>query len=148
MLVDTNRLFAQVALGLLAVIFILSFLIKGLVEKLVSARLAKLMSMIESAEQGSFLIRASVDRYDEIGPCIMGFNQLLGVITQIQASFLEKERNLVDAEAQKGSTFAIRRDAFSTRALKRKLKAQSSSPRITHGSGTPTRWNVEARIGG
>jgi len=151
MLVDTNRLFAQVALGLLAVIFILSFLIKGLVEKLVSARLAKLMTMIESAEQGSFLIRASVDRYDEIGHVIIGFNQLLGVITQIQASFLEKEHNLVDAEAQKGMRLQLEETLFqlerSNESLKRKVQAQELLMEAAHQlGGTLKRESVVERL--
>jgi diguanylate cyclase (GGDEF)-like protein len=139
MLVDTNRLFAQVALGLLAVIFILSLLVKGLVEKLVSARLAKLMNMIESAELGSFLIRAPIDRDDEIGHVVKGFNQLLGVITQIQASFLEREHNLVDAEVQKSMRLQLEETLFqlerSNERLKRKVQAQELLMEAAHRLG-------------
>ena len=101
MLTETHKLFGQVSIGLLIMIIILSVLVKGLVEGLVSARLAKLMGLIENAEQGSFLIRAEVDRSDEIGHVILGFNQLLGVITQIEAKHLEKEHSLEDAQIQK-----------------------------------------------
>lgn len=101
MLLGTHRLFIQVGLGLLIVVGILAFLVKGLSERLVSSRLSRLLDFIEDAEKGSFLIRSEIDRHDEIGHVIAGFNQLLGVITQIEAKELEKEHNFKDAEVQK-----------------------------------------------
>lgn len=139
MLADTNRLFAQVAISLCAVIFILSFLVKGLADRLVSARLARLLHFMENAEKGAFLIRADVDRNDEIGQVTAGFNQLLGVITRIEARHLEKELHLVDAEVQKGMRIKLEETLFqlerSNERLNRKVQAQELLMEAAHRLG-------------
>lgn len=139
MLADTNRLFAQVAISLFAVIFILSFLVKGLADRLVSARLARLLHFMENAEKGSFLIRAEVDRNDEIGRVTSGFNQLLGVITRIEARHLEKELHLVDAEVQKNMRIRLEETLFqlerSNERLNRKVQAQELLMEAAHRLG-------------
>lgn len=139
MLADTHRLFGQVSIGLLVMIIILSVLVKGLVESLVTSRLAKLMGLIENAELGSFLIRAEVDRADEIGHVIIGFNQLLGVITQIEARQLEKEHSLEDAQIQKNMRIKLE-DTLSqlersNERLKRKVSAQELLMEAAHRLG-------------
>lgn len=151
MLSETHRLFGQVSIGLLIMIIILSVLVKGLVESLVSARLAKLMSLIENAEQGSFLIRAEVDRSDEIGHVIRGFNQLLGVITQIEAKHLEKEHSLEDAQVQKTMRIKLEETLFqlerSNERLKTKVSAQELLMEAAHRLGaTLKRETVVERL--
>lgn len=139
MLADTNRLFAQVAISLCAVIFILSFLVKGLADRLVSARLARLLHFMENAEKGAFLIRAEVDRNDEIGQVTASFNQLLGVITQIEARHLERELHLVDAEVQKNMRLKLEETLFqlerSNEQLNRKVQAQELLMEAAHRLG-------------
>lgn len=139
MLKDTHRLFAQVGIGLCLMIVVLSLLVKGLVERLVSSRLAKLMNLIENAEHGSFLIRAEVDRNDEIGHVIVGFNQLLGVITQIEARHLEKEHSVADAEVQKNMRLKLEETLFqlerSNERLKSKVQAQDLLMEAAHRLG-------------
>lgn len=151
MLIDTNRLFVQVGIGLSVMIIILSILVKGLVERWVSGRLAKLMTLIENAEKGSFLIRAEVDRNDEIGHVILGFNQLLGVITQIEARHLEKEHNLEDAEVQKNIRLKLEETLFqlerSNERLKSKVQAQDLMMEAAHRlGGTLKRESVVERL--
>lgn len=151
MLSDTHRLFAQVGIGLCIMIIILSFLVKGLVERLVSSRLAKLMGLIEDAELGSFLIRAEVDRHDEIGHVILGFNQLLGVITQIEARHLEREHNLEDAEVQTNIRLKLEETIFqlerSNERLKSKVQAQDLIMEAAHRlGGTLKREAVVERL--
>lgn len=151
MLLGTHRLFAQVGIGLSIMIIILSILVKGLVERLISSRLAKLMSLIENAEQGSFLIRASVDRSDEIGHVILGFNQLLGVITQIEARHLERENNLEDAEIQRTIRLQLEETLFqlerSNERLKNKVKSQDLLMEAAHRlGGTLKREAVVERL--
>jgi diguanylate cyclase (GGDEF)-like protein len=151
MLLSTHRLFAQVGMGLLGVICILSFLVKGLAERLVSSRLGRLMNFIEDAEKGSFLIRAEVDRNDEIGHVIVGFNQLLGVITQIEARALEKEHNLQDAEAQKHMRLKLEETLFklerSNERLNGKVQAQELLMEAAHRlGGTLQRESVVERL--
>lgn len=139
MFLATHRLFAQVGIGLFAVILILSFLVKGLAERHVSARLGRLMHFIEDAEKGSFLIRAEVDRNDEIGHVIVGFNQLLGVITQIEARSLEKEHSVQDAEAQKNMRLKLEETLFqlerSNERLNSKVQAQELLMEAAHRLG-------------
>ncbi|MCA9508152.1 MAG: diguanylate cyclase [Myxococcales bacterium] len=139
MFLDTHRLFVQVGIGLFGVILVLSFLVKGLVERHVSFRLARLMHFIEDAEKGSFLIRAEVDRNDEIGHTIVGFNQLLGVITQIEARSLEKEHSLHDAEAQKNMRLKLEETLFqlerSNERLNSKVHAQELLMEAAHRLG-------------
>ncbi len=151
MLGDTNRLFVQVGIGLTIMIIILSILVKGLVERWVSSRLAKLMGLIENAEKGSFLIRAEVDRTDEIGHVILGFNQLLGVITQIEARHLEKEHSLEDAEVQKSMRLKLEETLSqlerSNERLKSKVQAQDLMMEAAHRlGGTLKRESVVERL--
>lgn len=151
MLSDTHRLFAQVGIGLLLMIIILSVLVKGLVERLVTSRLAKLMGLIENAELGSFLIRAEVDRNDEIGHVIVGFNQLLGVITQIEARQLEREHNVEDAEVQRNIRLKLEETLFqlerSNESLKERVQAQDLLMEAAHRlGGTLKREAVVERL--
>jgi len=151
MLNDTHRLFAQVAIGLCIMIIILSILVKGLVERLVTSRLAKLMGLIENAEQGSFLIRAEIDRSDEIGHVILGFNQLLGVITQIEARHLEKEHHLEDAEVQRSIRLKLEETLYqlerSNERLKERVQAQDLLMEAAHRlGGTLKREAVVERL--
>lgn len=151
MLGDTNRLFVQVGVGLSVMIIILSILVKGLVERWVSARLAKLMAFIENAEKGSFLIRAEVDRHDEIGHVILGFNQILGVITQIEARHLEKEHNLEEAEVDKNIRIRLEETLYqlerSNERLKSKVQAQDLMMEAAHRlGGTLKRETVVERL--
>lgn len=151
MLSDTNRLFVQVGIGLLVMIIILSVLVKGLVERWVSSRLSKLMALIENAEKGSFLIRAEVDRNDEIGHVILGFNQLLGVITQIEARHLEKQHDLEEVEVQKGMRIRLEETLYqlerSNERLKSKVTAQDLMMEAAHRlGGTLKRESVVERL--
>lgn len=151
MLSDTNRLFAQVALSLCAVIFILSFLVKGLVDRLVGARLARLLLFMENAEKGSFLTRAEIDRNDEIGRVTAGFNQLLGVITRIEARHLEEELHLVDTEMQKSMRIKLEETLYqlerSNERLKRKVQAQELLMEAAHRlGGTLEKESVVKRL--
>lgn len=151
MLGDTHRLFAQVGIGLCIMIILLSVLVKGLVERLVTSRLAKLMGLIENAEQGSFLIRAEVDRSDEIGHVIVGFNQLLGVITQIEAKHLEKEHSLEDAELQRSMRIKLEETLYqlerSNERLNSKVQAQELLMEAAHRlGGTLKREAVVERL--
>lgn len=148
---DIHRLFAQVGVGLCLMVLILSILVKGLAERLISSRLARLMGLIENAEQGSFLIRAEVDREDEIGHVILGFNQLLGVITQIQARQLEKEHEREDAELQRNIRLRLE-DTLSqlersNERLKVKVRAQELLMEAAHRlGGTLKRESVVERL--
>ncbi len=151
MLLSTHRLFVQVGVGLLVMIFILSFLVKGLAERLVSSRLRRLMHVIEDAEKGSFLIRADVDRNDEIGHVIVGFNQLLGVITQIEARSLEREHNAQDAQVQKNMRLKLEETLFqlerSNEKLNSKVQAQELLMEAAHRlGGTLQKESVVERL--
>lgn len=139
MLADTHRFFMQVSIGLLLMIVVLSVLIKGLTDNLIASRLAKLLSLIKNAELGSFLIRADIDRYDEIGQVMMGFNQLLAVITQIEARKLEKDHNLERVEIEKNMRIKLEETLFqlerSNEKLKRKVSAQELLMEAAHRLG-------------
>lgn len=148
---EIQRLFGQVGVGLCLVIIVLSILVKGLVERLVTSRLTKLMTLIENAEQGSFLIRAEVDRTDEIGHVILGFNQLLGVITQIEARHLEKEHSFKDAEVQKNMRLKLEETLSqlerSNERLNGKVQAQDLLMEAAHRlGGTLKRESVVERL--
>ncbi len=101
MLSDTHRLFFQITLGIFWMIILLSVLVKGLVDRLITSRLNKLTKLFSEAEKGSFLLRAEIDRDDEIGKVNGAFNKLLGVITQVEARHLELEHDIKNASAEK-----------------------------------------------
>lgn len=139
MLANTHKLFAQIAVGIFVIIFVLSFLVKGLLESLVSSRLRRLMGVLENAEQGSFLVRAEVDRRDEIGHLAIGLNQLLGVITEIEAGYLEREHGQRNDQAQKNMLKRLEDTLVklerSNEKLKRKVKAQELLMEAAHRLG-------------
>lgn len=148
---EVCKLFLQTIIGLFITIIILSVLVKGLVEKFVTSRLSRLMGLIENAEQGSFLIRAQVDRYDEIGHVIIGFNQLLGLITQIEARQLEKENRLKDDMVQKNIRQNLEEALFqlekSNEKLQGKIQSQDLLMESAHRlSGTLERESVVERL--
>lgn len=139
MLSDTHHLFIQIALGIFLMIILLSVLVKGLVDRLITARLNKLVKLIESAEQESFLHRAEVDRDDEIGQVNLAFNKLLGVITQIEARSLEEVHSLKDGSEQSDLrekllelTFELER---SDEKLKNKARAHELLMEAAHRLG-------------
>ena len=137
MLSDTHKLLAQIAIGLFVMIFILAFLTKGLVESLVSARLSKLDDLIDGAVvQGYFLNRASIDRFDEVGEVIFGFNQLLSIITQVEANQLEKDHGFREAQVQKSMRLkleeALEQLKRTNENLNRKCQAQDLLMQASH----------------
>jgi diguanylate cyclase (GGDEF)-like protein len=139
LLLPFYALFIPVAIIIFIIIFILSFLVKGLIERLVSSRLKKLIKVIQDAEQGSFLVRAKVGRNDEIGQVILGFNQLLGVITQIEARHLEKQHCFEEAQVQKNMRIKLEETLFqlerSNERLKNKVLAQEVLMEAAHRLG-------------
>lgn len=140
MLSDTHKLLAQIAIGLFVMIFILAFLTKGLVESLVSARLSKLDDLIEGAVlQGYFLNRANIDRFDEVGEVIFGFNQLLSIITQVEANQLEKDHGFREAQIQKSMRLkleeALEQLKRTNENLNRKFQAQDLLMQASHSLG-------------
>lgn len=122
MLVDIHRLFIQISIGIFLMILLLAVLVKGLVDRLITARIKKLTDLLENAEKGAFLTRAEVDSLDEIGRVNMAFNQLLGVITQIEARHLEKEHSLKDFEEHKGLREKLEEVTFELEQSHEKLK--------------------------
>jgi diguanylate cyclase (GGDEF)-like protein len=92
-----------------------------------------------------------VDRHDEIGHVILGFNQLLGVITQIEARHLEKEHSLEDAEVQKNIRLTLEETLYqlerSNELLKSKVQAQELMMEAAHRlGGTLKRESVVERL--
>lgn len=139
MLSDTHHLFIQIALGIFLMIMLLSILVKGLVDRLITKRLNKLAKLLESAEEGSFLIRADIDQDDEIGRVNMAFNKLLGVITQVEARQLEREHGLKSADEQKELRDKLEEITFelerSHEKLKNKAKAHELLMEAAHRLG-------------
>ncbi len=92
-----------------------------------------------------------MDHSDEIGHVILGFNQLLGVITQIEARHLEKEHNLEDAEMQKNMRLQLEETLYqlerSNERLKSKVQAQDLMMEAAHRlGGTLKRESVVERL--
>lgn len=139
MLSHTHHLFIQIALGIFLMIILLSFLVKSLVDRLVTARLNKLAELIETAEKNSFLFRAEIDSTDEIGRVSLAFNQLLGLITQIEAGSLEQKHSLKVADEQKELRNRLEEITFelerSHEKLKNKAKAHELLMEAAHRLG-------------
>lgn len=140
MLYDTHKFLAQIAIAIFIIIFIFVFLTKGLIESLVSSRISRLNNLITvSLEQKYFLNRATIDRYDEIGELLFNFNQLLGVITKVEAIQLEKDSGLKDALLQKNIRLeleeALEQLKRSNENLYRKVQAQDMLMQATHSLG-------------
>ena len=140
MLYDTHKFLAQIAIAIFIIIFIFIFLTKGLVESLVSNRINKLNNLIAvSLEQKYFLNRANIDRYDEIGEVAFNLNQLLSLITKVEANQLEKDNGLKEALLQKNIRLeleeALEQLKKSNENLYRKVQAQELLMQATHSLG-------------
>lgn len=139
MIADIHKLFAQAGVALFVMIFILAILAKGLVESLVSFRLSRLLQLTDNAEQGYFLGRAMIDRYDEIGQLTSGLNYLLGIITKAEAVHLERDHGLQDAMAQKNIRLKLEETfdqlKISSEKLERKVQAQDLLMQAAHRLG-------------
>jgi diguanylate cyclase (GGDEF)-like protein len=127
MLNDTHHLFIQIALGIFLMILLLSFLVKGLVDRLITARLNKLSGLLESAFGGSFLHRAEIDRDDELGRVNLAFNKLLSMITQIEAKSLEEEQVIKNADTQKELRHKLEETSFELERSQEKLKDKANA---------------------
>ncbi len=67
---------------------------------IVNRRLSRLAHVMHRAEEGDFLVRAEVQRRDEIGALADAFNRMLARITAMKADEIDTHRDLEQAQAE------------------------------------------------
>lgn len=87
-----SRLYALLALGLIASSLLVSFTSYLGIKRQVTRRLSKLTQVIRAAEQGSFLVRAKIDGKDEVALVAAELNRLLMHATTVQVKAIENEQ--------------------------------------------------------
>lgn len=87
-----SRLYALLALGLIASSILVSLATYFGIRQQVTKRLSKLTRVIRAAEQGSFLVRAKIDGKDEVAIVAAELNKLLMHATTVQVKALENEQ--------------------------------------------------------
>lgn len=71
-----------------------------LARRMITTPLVDLARTMSRAREGDFLVRAQTDRSDEIGELSKAFNKMLAAITDLQASGLEQELDLKQAQQE------------------------------------------------
>ncbi len=89
----------------LGIMFIIVLVIFGFgavitVEIVVASPLKRFNKLIQKAQANNFLSRGSSNRIDELGDIEESFNEMLSRITELMASTVEKERELVTAKEE------------------------------------------------
>ncbi|MBL4819232.1 MAG: GAF domain-containing protein, partial [Deltaproteobacteria bacterium] len=118
---ESKLLFAKLIFAVLALLALLALFIGRMTHKLVGKRLQKLVTAMGNAEKGSFLVRAQVDRIDEVGLLAIAFNKLLAALTRMQVKEIEWEHDLQEAHEQLSIKDQLER---ANKSLKRRIKAQ------------------------
>jgi diguanylate cyclase (GGDEF)-like protein len=73
---------------------LLTALLLYLIDRVVVSRLRHLVAVMTKAEEGDFLVRASVSSHDEIGLLASTFNKMLAKITDLRVERIESEREM------------------------------------------------------
>ncbi|MEM7495771.1 MAG: diguanylate cyclase, partial [Myxococcota bacterium] len=94
------RLWLKLAVGFGLVVAFVSGLVLWVTDRVVGARLMRLATTMQDAEKAGFLLRAEVDRQDEVGLLGQAFNRMLEALTTMEASAIEHRRGLQAARKQ------------------------------------------------
>lgn len=136
---DMQRFYLQLGIIFCLIILFLGMVVAAMTERLVGSRLSRIITCMESAEQGSFLVRAKVDRMDEIGAVAVGFNKLLAAITNLQVKDIEREQDLQVVQKQLTIKEQLEQAAdelrSSNKSLERRVKAQELLMDAAHQLG-------------
>ncbi len=90
----------RLAVGFAFVVAFVSGLVLWVTDRVVGARLMRLATTMQDAEKGGFLLRAEVDKQDEVGLLSQAFNRMLEALTTMEASAIEHRRGLQAAQKQ------------------------------------------------
>ena len=114
--------------GLLIGLIILSIFVVWLSNRLVTRPVFALAHLMHRAEKGDFLVRAKIERDDEVGVLGAAFNKMLASITDMKASELEREADLRHAREELGYRARLAQTAAQLQAsnalLARRVHAQ------------------------
>lgn len=143
--------FGEIALILALLVFIIAIFYTWLFEKSIARRIKALQKVMTDAKRGSFLVRAKVDKADEIGNLARSCNELLIAITDLQVRELEIEQDLQEAHGQLSTKVQLeektRQLKESHEALQRRVKAQELLIEVAHQvSGTLNRDELLSRL--
>lgn len=125
-----QHFYFELGIALFFIIIILVLFIMWISKHMVSVRLWRLAKTMEKVEHGMFLVRARVDKLDEIGFVSLGLNKLLATITQLQARNIEKEYDLQDAHEQLSIKTQIERIAEELKQSNTKLQKRVSAQEL------------------
>ncbi len=129
---ESKIFFGKMVLAFLFVLILLALLIGRMTYGLVGKRLERLSKAMENAEGGSFLVRAQVDRLDEIGSLAAAFNKLLTALTRMQVKEIEFKHDLQEAHEQLSMKAQLEN---ANASLKRRIKASELLMEAAHHLG-------------
>jgi diguanylate cyclase (GGDEF)-like protein len=136
---DHQRFYLELGIGFILAIILLSLIMAWITRSIVGYRLARLAKAMGNAEKGSFLVRAQVDKLDEVGAVTLAFNKLLAAITNLQVKEIEREQDLKSAHEQLSIKAQLEKAAdelhASNESLKRRVKAQELLMDAAHHLG-------------
>ncbi len=136
---DYIRFYVELACGFILAIILLALIMAWITRSIVGSRLARLARAMGNAEKGSFLVRAQVDKMDEVGAVTVAFNKLLAAITNLQVKEIEREQDLKSAQKQLSIKAQLEKVAdelqASNKSLKRRVKAQELLMDAAHHLG-------------
>lgn len=145
------RIFMQFAMGFIIVICILAAMVLWACQRVVVLRLMQLANTMQAAEKNTYVVRAVVDRNDEIGLLSTAFNHLLETLTSMQADAIQQQRDLTEAKRQLGTQAKLEKMAeelsISNQSLKRHIRDQELLMRAVHELGaTLNKENLLQRL--
>lgn len=116
------------AAGLLVGLLLLGIWVVWLSNRLVTRPVFALARLMQQAEKGDFLVRAKIQRQDEVGALSNAFNKMLASITDMKAAEIEREADLRHAREELGYRARLAQTAAQLQAsnalLARRIHAQ------------------------
>jgi diguanylate cyclase (GGDEF)-like protein len=114
----------QAALLVIVSVVLITFFFLYLIDKIVVARIAKLVQVMGKAEEGDFMVRAEVSSNDEIGLLASTFNKLLAKITDLRVEHIDKEREMSEVKGELSLKHELARKGELLEAANQRLSAR------------------------
>jgi diguanylate cyclase (GGDEF)-like protein len=139
---SNRKLLAQVvefteraAITVVISLVLLSALLLYLIDRVVVSRLRELVGVMTKAEEGDFLVRASVSSHDEIGLLASTFNKMLAKITDLRVERIESEREMHQVMDELSLKAELAKKSEELAAANERLEARLSQLSFLNGLG-------------
>lgn len=114
----------QAAVMVVLVSLLLTALLTWILHRTIVSRLTELVNVMTAAEEGDYMVRATVRADDEIGLLTRTFNRMIAKITDLRVEHIEAEREMVEVKDELSLQEKLAEKSGQLEAANRRLSAR------------------------